>query len=233
MWMGMLSDAAYITQEYLQLRWIRVPEKPGDYGVVIVLIQWEHGHEVGCYVSLQRHTERRRLTETVNKCVFVAHTFYTSVGRRWSSCKDNLKDKQLNVKGPLSRKQRSWDEHTHTLAHIRRHTLLWGCTWSIRKQDRWDSGTWCNCGNVCLHLHNLCSQTPAAVRHRQVTTYHWTPTRLRRLHFLFFLILQDMIEQACFFLRTYCYFFSAINLWKLLNKKLLKKKKHLNQCQHH
>lgn len=34
-----------------------------------------------------------------------------------------------------------------------------------------------------------------------------------------------MIEQACFFLHTYCYFFSAINLWMLLNKKLLKKKK--------
>lgn len=32
-----------------------------------------------------------------------------------------------------------------------------------------------------------------------------------------------MIEQACFFLHTYCYFFSAINLWTLLNKNLLKK----------
>lgn len=125
MWTGMLSDTAYITQEYLQLRWIRVPEKPGDYGVVIVLIQWEHGNEVGCYVSLQRHTERRRLTETGNKCVFVAHTFYTFVGRRWSSCKDNLKDKQLNVKGPLSRKQRSWDEHTHT--HLHTYVVTHSC----------------------------------------------------------------------------------------------------------
>lgn len=85
----------------------------------------------------------------------------------------------------------------------------------------------------------VCICTISAAKHLQqwgIVKWQLT-TELQHVYadytFFFFLILQDMIGQACFFLRTYCYFFSAINLWKLLNKKLLKKKKHLNQCQHH